>query len=301
MSSLVRVVRGKPRHRGEIQELVGRIEVELRVCSRERDGVDSYLHVGTGVLRLVLDVDLLKRGVATARTRQDLERLKQRLSETVQIDYAQFVSTRGRLVVPGSSVKGNVRARLELSFVPKNGFVRSCLVKATEEPLEPPPEGEHGWRHFKIWREALSFKRESACDYSDEKSSVCLVCDLFGTTGLRGLIEFGDLVGENVRHERVDLPTGEKLEVAGPGSTFAGTFSFKNIKAWELGLLLYGMGLRNSRTGRTVLFGKVKYRRHNRVFGVVRYEVRRLELAPISRVLEAVSYTHLTLPTIYSV
>jgi len=56
---------------------------------------------------------------------------------------------------------------------------------------------------------------------------------------------------------------------------------------WELGLLLYGMGLRNSRIGRPVLFGKAKYRRYpGRVFGIVKYEAVMLELAPFSQPLE---------------
>jgi len=136
---------------------------------------------------------------------------------------------------------------------------------------------------------ALEFEREPACDYSEgEEGQVCLCCDLFGTAGLQGLVEFSDFPAERAAIERVSLPTGEKLEAAKPGSTFAGRVAFRNLEAWELGLLLYGMGLRESRLGRPVLLGKVKYRRYpNLVFGVVRYEVAALELAPFSQPLDA--------------
>lgn len=289
MLSSVKVLRSEPRRRDQLEGLSGRLEIRLRACSTVLgDPLDSYLHVGTGALRLVVNENWLKMRAATARSRRQLEQLVSELSERIRLGYAQFASTAGKLVVPGSSVKGNVRSRLELSFIPKDGSVRCCLIKATEEPLKPPAPGRHGWRHFRIWEQALKFKREQACDYTKgEKEGVCLICDIFGTAGLAGLVEFGDLVGEGAELERVDLPTGEKLEAAKPGSTFAGRVSFRNLKAWELGLLLYGMGLRDSRLGRPVLFGKVKYRRYDRVFGVVRYEVAALELAPFSQPLEA--------------
>jgi len=194
---------------------------------------------------------------------------------------------KGSPVVPGSSVKGNVRARLELSLVPREGFVSSCLIRASEEPLEPPPRGEEGWRHFRIWSQALSFDRGPSCDFTEGEGEVCLLCDIFGTAGLQGLVAFDDFIGEGVRLKPVDLPVGEKLLAAPPGSAFSGAIAFTNLRAWELGLLLYGMGFRGSRIGKPVLFGKVKYRRYEGyAFGVVRYELVRLELAPFSHPLE---------------
>lgn len=287
MQSLVSVKRSQPRPRDRLDGLVGRLTIRLRSCSRAfGDPSDSYLHVGTGVLRLKVDETRLKRLTESAKTRSQLMKVVEDLSREIQLDYTEFTTVRGLVVVPGASVKGNVRARLELSFVPSSGYVRSCLIRASEEPLEPPPSGQHGWRHFRIWSESLSFAREPACDYT-KGGEVCLLCDLFGTAGLEGLIAFADFIGDRVQLTSVNLPTGEKLRVAPPGSAFSGTITFTNLKAWELGLLLYGMGLRSLRLGRPVLFGKVKYRRYpNYVFGVVRYEVERLELAPFSQMLE---------------
>lgn len=295
MSTSVRVFRSEPRPRDRPSDLAGRLTVRLRACSRSLgDRIDSHLHVGTGALRLVVDEDYLRRRAALAKGRHDLERLVQELSNTIQLDHEQFVLLKDvkvgeRPVVPGSSVKGNVRSRLELSFVPKkDGSVRCCFIRATDDPVNPPPKGQHGWRHFRIWQRSLRFRRGEACDYTDEYTTgVCLLCDLFGTAGLAGLIDFGDLVGTGVNLARVDLPTGEKLLVAPPGSTFEGTVSFRNLKPEEVGLLLYGMGMSDLRLGRPVLLGKMKYRRYpQRVFGVVRYELVGLELAPFSQPLD---------------
>jgi hypothetical protein len=178
-----------------------------------------------------------------------------------------------------------VRSRLELSFKPKNGFIRSCLIKATNEFIKEPEVGKHGWRHFRIWYEALSFIRGDACDYSEEE--VCLTCDLFGTAGLKGIVEFSDFVGENVKLELVELPFSIKVLAAPPGSSFKGHVSFQSLEISELGLLLYAMGIRDKATGRPVLLGKFKYRAmENSRFGVVKYKVERLVLSPFSSILE---------------
>jgi hypothetical protein len=58
------------------------------------------------------------------------------------------------------------------------------------------------------------------------------------------------------------------------------------LRPAELGLLLYGMGLRSSREGRPVLLGKYKYRRPGVVLGVVRYSVSSLKLAELSKPLK---------------
>jgi hypothetical protein len=288
--SLVRVRRERPRARDEVIDLVGRVEVALRTCSRRLgDPVDSYLHVGTGFLQLSVDLSELRNYLGRAKTRAELERALEEVEIKIVRDYSSFFTIGGKLVIPGSSIKGNVRSRIELSFVPKDGTVRSCLVRATRQPVSPPPRGTQGWRHFRIWSKALSFAREGPCDYSEGEGGVCLVCDLFGTAGLQGLINFSDFVGVDVDRATLtylDLPTGERLEVVPPGSTFLGCVEFRNLRPAELGLLLYGMGLRNSREGRPVLLGKHKYRRPGVVLGVVRYSVSSLELAELSKPLK---------------
>lgn len=290
MQSLLRVKRDSPRPRDVIKDLAGRLRVSIRACSRNLgDPVDSYIHVGSGFIYLDVDLERFRSYVGRAKSRAELERVLGEADLRMVRDYAAFSEAGRRLVIPGSTVKGNVRSRLELSFVPREGYVRSCLIRAAKQPTREPPRGAQGWRHFRIWSRSLSFAREGACDYSEGEGGVCLICDLFGTAGLQGLIHFSDFVGVNIDYTTLsplDLPTGEKLEAAPPGSTFLGHVVFRNLRPAELGLLLYGMGLRSSREGKPVLLGKHKYRRYGVVLGVVRYVVEYLELSEFSEPLK---------------
>ncbi|ABL78687.1 RAMP superfamily CRISPR-associated protein [Thermofilum pendens] len=276
--SAVRVARRAPRSRSVLEGLAGRLEVALVA--------DSYLHVGSGVQRVSVPVEEVRSSASRARTRRELEDLVARLSGKIELDYAQPVYAGGRLVVPGSSVKGNVRSRLELSFKPKNGVARSCLIRATEGPVAPPKKGEQGWRHFRVWEASLSYPGREACEYSEDSPEVCLLCDIFGTAGLQGLVYFGDLVAARAETERVELYAGEKLLAVKPGGRFEGAVTFRNLKPAELGLLLYGMGFRDGRMGRQVLLGKHKYSSPGERFGVVHFELEGLALAPFSEKLE---------------
>jgi len=290
VQSLLKVVRGTPRPRDKIEHLSGRLSVKIRACSRSYgDPLDSYVYIGSGLPSVTKDLDGFVSYVRKTRSREDLQRALMELGQKIVMDYEAFSVVGRKPVIPGSSVKGNVRSRLELSFLPKNGYIRSCMVRASKQPTRQPSPGMQGWRHFRIWSKTLSFAREEACDYSKGVGSVCLICDLFGTTGLQALISFSDFVGDNIDCESLsplELPDGEKLKAAPPGSTFSGHIEFRNIKPAELGLLIYGMGLRDSREGRPVLLGKHKYRRLGIVLGVVKYVIDSLRLAEFSKPLE---------------
>ncbi|MCS7105589.1 MAG: RAMP superfamily CRISPR-associated protein [Thermofilaceae archaeon] len=288
MQTSLKVIKRRPKDRSRPEGLAGRLNIKLRSCSLKLgDPCDSYLHVGTETLRISFDKSLLQYTTG-AKGRRELEELVNKISKTISLEHKQFSATRVGLVIPGGSVKGNIRSRLELSFIPKNDEVRSCFITA-KNPIDSSARGTQGWRHRLIWQQALSVDREEACscEVDWEDCEVCLTCDLFGSAGLQGLISFEDLVGVNTSPVPLDLPTGEKLEAVAPGSHFKGAVTFKNLEPVELGLLLYGMGIRNSRVGRPVLFGKLKYRRDlPYIFGVVRYELENVELAPFSQTLQ---------------
>lgn len=289
MQNLLKVIRNAPRPRDEIKYLSGRMNVEIRTCSRNYgDPVDSYLYIGSNLSFIIVNPEEFISSVRKAKSREELERVLREADLKIIKEYATFPIVAHKPVIPGSSVKGNVRSRLELSFMPKNGYVRSCMIRASKQPTTQPPRGTQGWRHFRIWSKTLSFAREETCDYSEGKDGVCLICDLFGTTGLQSLINFSDFIGINVDYRTLsslELPEGEKLEAAPPGSIFSGHIEFRNVKPEELGLLMYGMGLRDSREGRPVLFGKHKYRRLKVVLGVVRYVINSLSLTEFSESL----------------
>ncbi len=290
MAETVRVLRSPPRPRDKIEDLSGVMRVAVRVCSkRDGCGVDSYLFVGKGLKAVKLKPEVLKRLASDSggRGRGDLTRLVEELENELNFEAEQFSSRVDSPVLPGSTIKGNVRARIELSFVEKNGSVRTCLIVASDLPIRPPNVGQEGWRHFRIWSRSLSFKRGYACRYSEEHPAVCLTCDLFGTTGLAGLVEFNDLKMEGGQLVEIEPFENEKLVAAAPGTVFRGSIFFKNLKPEELGLILFGMGLRKSHVGRPVLLGKHKYAKQSKVvMGIVRYELEALSLARFSKRLE---------------
>jgi len=259
------VLRSKPRQRDTYKDLCGSMNVSIIADN-------SYLHVGSGREKFEVDLKKLKE-IYARRKRIDASVLKELQLKT---GYSEFTSTTMGTVIPGSSVKGNVRARLELSFHGFNGNVRSCFLKVSKK-------GKGSWRHQKVWGKTVFENRGPPCNYT-ETGDVCLVCDLFGTAGLKSLIEFSDFVGLNVRLEALDLPYGMKVYAAPQGSEFSGEISFMNLKDYELGLLLLGMGIVNGSTGRSVILGRFKYRglMDNKKFGRVKYKINKINLSKFS-------------------
>ena len=269
----VEVIRSRPRDRARFEGLIGNLAVTITSM--------SYLHIGSTQTILRVSEEEVKKVFKTYGLTQ--KGIAEIAFEEV---YAPFNLSAGCPTVPASSVKGNVRSRLELSFRAKNGRVRSCFVRASPLALEP-RTGTHGWRHFKLWSGALAEDRGRPCDHT-RGAPVCLLCDLFGTAGLKGLVGFSDLVGEDVGLEPLDLEHDVRVLAAPRGSKFSGSVSFSNLKPEELGLVLLGMGIRDSRTGRTVLLGRFKYRKYvaKYVLGKVKYSLNSLTLSEFSEPLQ---------------
>jgi hypothetical protein len=247
----------------------------------------NSLHVGWIQFRLDVPEDRIRSMVWNERG--NLLGAVGTISELLRLDYQPFCKRLDAPVIPGSTVKGNVRARIELSFRPRNEQVRSCFVEAGKIN-----EKQH-WRHIGIWgkreeRIVPSGRRKELagqCRFDprqNELQCVCLVCDLFGTTGLAGLIRFSDFMGRGAELKGEDFEFGLKLETAPVNSVFSGKIDFFNLKPEELGLLLLGMGIESGVDGKPVLMGRLKYRNHNRI-GQVKYRLDWLELSPLSKKL----------------
>lgn len=271
----VEVIRSPPRNRDIIQHLAGKLYITILS--------QSYLHVGSGK---ELKIDRSKISGIVKRMKEDPYYIKSELQKQFH-QLLEFSSTGGVLVIPGSTVKGNVRSRLELSFKNTNGKVNSCFMRASIIRAEP-SKGMQGWRHYNIWRETILENRGPQCDYT-QSNAVCLICDLFGTNGLKGLVEFSDFVQDRNRSmvEILDLPYNMRVEAVTKDSLFKGVVTFFNITPEELGLILLGMGIKERKTGRPVLLGRLKYRRdlEGKTFGRVVYSVDRIELSRYSKPL----------------
>lgn len=281
---VVRVVRGPPRPRDCYSGLVGRLDVSIVAVSHINVSSTQFsLKVGEEGIRRMVEKVLGKP------RRQVIEEI----ARILEADYTPFIHVGGRPTIPGSSVKGNVRSRIELSMKPRRGLIRSCFIKTSHKVREP-PEGSHGWRHWRIWKGSIEAERGVPCDYVKQRGQgVCLVCDLFGTSGLAGLIEFGEFIGEKVELENLALDYGIKLVAAKPGSSFSGSITFKNLKPEELGLLLIGMRILEGPEGNFVLMGRLKYRKTvgTYKFGRIRYVMKSMTLSSISESIKAGSKT----------
>lgn len=266
----MQVLRGKPRPRDVINDLCGELHVLLEAL--------TYLHVGFKQILLRVGEEHVK--FALSRYQSIDERSVREVA--FEEEYEPFSSLRGKPVIPASSIKGNVRSRLELSFRAKGGEVRSCFIRAGPPLPRSPRRGAQGWRHYSVWGRVLEEDRGGPCDLT-KAPEVCLLCDLFGTAGLSSLVVFSDLVGEHVDLADLSLEYGVRLKTAKPGSVFTGSVAFSNLKPEELGLILLGMGVRDSHVGRPVLLGRMKYRGR---LGKVRFSLRSLLLvghsAPLS-------------------
>ncbi len=176
----------------------------------------------------------------------------------------------GKPVIPGSSLKGAVRSRLELLIAEKNGISIACFIRASPPPRTTPSKGRHGWRHMELWFDVISENRGRPCDATRwsyyEEIEVCRICDLFGTSGLVSRVDFGTLypVLEEDATEELEVifscSRGIKgrVEAIKPSIEFRGEIAFKGLKLSELGLLALGLRLYDDRP---ILIGRFKYKR----------------------------------------
>ncbi|RLE60153.1 MAG: hypothetical protein DRJ32_03380 [Thermoprotei archaeon] len=174
----------------------------------------------------------------------------------------------GKPVIPGSTLKGLCRSRLQLLSVAVSGRVSFTLDPSSPPPANPPIKGMQGWRHFTIWSPATWEVRD--------KTGYAIDDDVFGAAGLASRVFFGNLVMEDGGQDMFNLDFNEKLEVITEGSKFRGDVSFIGLRSEELGLIVIGLRLHENKP---VLVGRSKYRKRRR--GAVSVTLGRLLLTPV--------------------
>jgi CRISPR/Cas system CSM-associated protein Csm3 (group 7 of RAMP superfamily) len=162
-----------------------------------------------------------------------------------------FYRCNGQICVPGTSIKGAIRAIVET-------ISNSCVSQ----------------RHP---RERISSPHHQPCRFQNEKSPLCPACRLFGAigrTGYRGRVHFSDFlpngevrsqivkIGELWEPKRYDStkrrfyesksfqPTGDSrpqsgfrfVEAVRKETKFQGILMFENLGEAELGLLFHALG-----------------------------------------------------------
>ena len=224
------------------QGLEGVLNIEMEVVS-------EYLHVGSGVY----DVEIIK----------PLDNISQLVDKALKgeiPDLSNYFSPvthemnkyLGKIVIPGSTVKGLVRSRLELSIN------EACYIVSRNS-------NNFSQRYRQIFRNP-QFKRTD-----DPLRRVCPVCDLLGNSGLASRVSFSDLVMVQGKVDYVNVH-GEYYESVLKGSKFAGKVVYHSLKPIDLGMLLYGLGFRlkgGKLEGKVMLMGRFKF--SDRRFGRVRF------------------------------
>ena len=269
LPKVAKVIRNTPTRRDLVlsKGIYGSLEIHAKT--------EALLHIGIGgeapdipphiidTAKKIISTNM-SRGVDIGYTIRELSRLITRQGLGAKI----YSTTRygNRPVIPGTSLKGAVRSRLELLFKEANGNVPSCFRLAGPSRSEPAPKGTHGWRHQRIWPSSLE-NRESSCNVIGaeywEDMKVCIVCDMFGAPGLRSRVNFGNLEpvdGVKVVEAQVLVEDGRiPFEFIDKNSAFKGIISLEGLSLEELGLLSIAMRLLEDRP---ILIGRFKYVKH---------------------------------------
>ncbi len=212
-----------------------RLELEVEVVS-------DYLHIGRGTEPVVTGraLELLKRARSIDEMMNIIESIASALGGVRQVK--RMYALRGKPAIPGSSLKGAVRSRIELGSYGGGGVVPAEMLYGNEQPLvQLPPVGQHGWRHARIWCESV-FEPRSYEPYS-------VLDDLMGVMphggeAIASRIYFSDLLPAGPAETRILLlDHGEMVEAVPRGARFRGEILATHVSLEELGLLFYGLGL----------------------------------------------------------
>ncbi len=239
----------------------------------------SYVHVSVGRERLevtplaseVIEHILAVKDIATELGKRGfLEKVR----AAIVLDYVDNVVYGDSICIPGSTIKGHLRSRLEL-IPSKDRKAISCMHTATQPITESPKPGTHGWRHAKVWGSSIAEYRGEPCNpLATEDYTICVVCDLFGAPGVVGRVMPSNFCCGRDAYEKKDLPYGERVYAIKPNTVLRGSIHFSSLRVEELGILLVSMGITRGKTeGVPLLIGKHKYAYRDMgkaVFGVSR-------------------------------
>jgi len=202
---------------------------------------DFYLRIGSGEDKELIDESLIQAVLKG----EDLWQMK---SKVEMVDIRQHSTVQGNPVIPGSTLKGAIRFRLEQSFK-VTSQVNACYVVRSFAPAT-----RKSWRHKKAY--GANQPRYSCRD----TKRPCVVCNIFGMMGMRGKVFFTDAELIEGDIEQIDLLIRRGRlsheEVIKPGSKFRCSIYFENLSKEELGLLFFVMNLDNKKP---ILLGHHKY------------------------------------------
>jgi len=169
-----------------------------------------------------------------------------------------FPKVKNNYFIPGSSIKGAVRSRIEYKFKPikiANAFISySCYI--AENPFLNKFFSKN---HLKFWGDDVSYFRPSC-----GMPNVCVVCDLFGSHNLASRINFSDALLTSSATNSVEFLGDLGIEAVKQNSKFSLRVDATNLSFAELGLLLLGFEIFSKSP---ILIGSFKYRYNPKING----------------------------------
>ncbi|MEM2857116.1 MAG: RAMP superfamily CRISPR-associated protein [Candidatus Nitrosocaldus sp.] len=206
--------------------------------------------------------------------RVDIKKIESLVNEFSTIKKKGELRTHSKIndkyVIPGSSLKGAIRSRIEYKFIPVNNKIKSCYIVEDDFFLQ------QAVNHRKFWGDDVIRKRGSCNVQSDDKA--CIVCDMFGSQYLASLVSISDTYLLSGNSEKLsDL---YNIDAIKPQSRFSTTIVCRNFDYTRLGLLFLGLELYSKSP---ILLGMYKYRFNPKVgkvlfrdkyaFGLVRFNL----------------------------
>lgn len=187
-----------------------------------------YLRIGSGEQKELISESHV-RAVLSGTAPDELGK------EIDMTEISEHSTVNKQLIIPGSSLKGAIRFRVEQSFKATHK-VGACYVVRSQAP-----PSQKSWRHIKAY--GINQPRYSCRDTRNP----CIVCDMFGMMGMRGRLYFSDAVLIEGASEQLNLTVRRgktsREEVIKPGAKFQWDLYFENLSKDELGLLFFAMNL----------------------------------------------------------
>jgi len=225
---------------------------------------ESYIFIGSGNQYFYVDPEDLEEIDFSADFEHLLEQVKKIRVELLE-DIPPFMEE--KYVIPGTSLKGAVRSRAEFMFKSVNGEVPACYIVYD-------PATSLNQSHLRVWG-GVVLEVRSKCE-TNISSSVCEICDIFGSSGLLAKVSFGNLVPISDDYiETVEI-LGRPYVVFKPGAIFEGEIRYGGLETYQLGLLLSAMRIPEKKP---ILIGEFKYKKMDlggkkAYFGRLRIEVK---------------------------
>jgi len=231
----VKTVRNRATDRSDFRNFSGFVIYHAEVAS------GSFLHVGSGEREKQLKNYEELRSIVSSNKPIDINKVTSSYLASSEIAFFAHYGDRNteqkQLIIPGSTVKGLSRFRMEHSFKIINGLSLSCFI--IQSKYAPPRNKIMNF--LNIYGDGNSITPRFTCRGKDDP---CVTCNIYGKMGLRSRVHFTDALLQTSEHiARMKTEFGSYLEVIKEGGSFSGKIYFDSLLLEEIGLILNSLGI----------------------------------------------------------